>query len=144
MQKTSLPNPKNLTDEQLSMLVQTAQAEQAERERFAKDARTFAGGFEARMQSLQSRFAAASTTPVTTPTNGTHKAPVAKAPIAAKPAVKVKAKGKAKRKKGPQPIKYRDPENPKNKWSGMGPQPDWLKAGIAAGKTLENYATAQG
>jgi DNA-binding protein H-NS len=39
----------------------------------------------------------------------------------------------------PAPVKYRDPGNPKNAWSGKGMQPKWLKEAIAAGNTLESF-----
>jgi DNA-binding protein H-NS len=48
---------------------------------------------------------------------------------------KAKAKAKAKRKTQ---IRYRDQAG--NAWSGMGPQPRWLKAALAAGTQLEQLA----
>jgi DNA-binding protein H-NS len=36
---------------------------------------------------------------------------------------------------GPQ---YRNPENPAETWSGRGARPAWVKAALAAGKTLED------
>ncbi|MFQ6550263.1 H-NS family nucleoid-associated regulatory protein [Aestuariibius sp. 2305UL40-4] len=47
-----------------------------------------------------------------------------------------KAKGKAKAS----PPKYRHPENPALTWSGRGRQPAWIKEGLEAGKSLEDYA----
>ncbi|KPU88376.1 hypothetical protein APR50_39450 [Variovorax paradoxus] len=48
---------------------------------------------------------------------------------------KIKSKAKAKRKTQ---IRYRDQAG--NAWSGMGPQPRWLKAALAAGTQLEQLA----
>jgi len=48
---------------------------------------------------------------------------------------KAKAKPKAKRKTQ---IRYRDQAG--NAWSGMGPQPRWLKEALAAGTPLEQLA----
>ena len=36
--------------------------------------------------------------------------------------------------------KYRHPENPAKTWTGKGRQPNWIKEGIAAGKSLEDFA----
>lgn len=35
-------------------------------------------------------------------------------------------------------VKYRNPEDPKQQWSGRGRQPAWVKAWIASGKSLED------
>lgn len=35
-------------------------------------------------------------------------------------------------------VKYRDPLNPKNTWSGRGPQPKWIKEYLASGKSLDD------
>ena len=48
--------------------------------------------------------------------------------------------GKAKAKPKASPPKYRHPENPSVTWSGRGRQPGWIKEGLAAGKSLEDYA----
>jgi DNA-binding protein H-NS len=37
-------------------------------------------------------------------------------------------------------IKYRNPTNPKQTWGGLGKRPDWLKAELNAGKTLQDLA----
>lgn len=37
------------------------------------------------------------------------------------------------------PAKYQDDAG--NRWSGRGPQPKWLKAALASGKTLESFQT---
>lgn len=39
----------------------------------------------------------------------------------------------------PQP-KYRHPENPSVTWSGRGRKPGWITEGLAAGKTLSDFA----
>lgn len=46
------------------------------------------------------------------------------------------AKGAAK-KTGPASAKFRDAAG--NSWSGRGPKPGWLKAGLAAGKSLDSF-----
>lgn len=42
--------------------------------------------------------------------------------------------------KSKSPAKFRNPENPKQTWTGKGRQPEWFKAGIAAGKSPDDYA----
>jgi DNA-binding protein H-NS len=37
------------------------------------------------------------------------------------------------------PIKYRDPENPKNAWTGRGMKPRWLNALLDKGRSLEEF-----
>lgn len=37
-------------------------------------------------------------------------------------------------------IKYRDPEQPENEWSGRGRRPEWLHEALEAGKKLEDFA----
>lgn len=34
--------------------------------------------------------------------------------------------------------KYRNPKNPEQTWAGIGKRPDWLRAAINAGETLES------
>jgi DNA-binding protein H-NS len=43
-------------------------------------------------------------------------------------------------KKGPPEAKYRHPENPTVTWSGRGRKPGWISEGLAAGKTMEDFA----
>ncbi|MBO6922939.1 MULTISPECIES: H-NS family nucleoid-associated regulatory protein [Paracoccaceae] len=38
------------------------------------------------------------------------------------------------------PAKYRHPENPAMTWTGRGRQPNWIKEGLAAGKSLGDFA----
>ncbi len=45
--------------------------------------------------------------------------------------------GKAVKNK--RPIKYQDPANPKQGWSGQGRTPGWLMAYIEQGKKLEDF-----
>jgi DNA-binding protein H-NS len=40
------------------------------------------------------------------------------------------------------PAAYRNPENPTQTWVGRGKRPQWLTAGIAAGKVLSDYKIA--
>lgn len=37
------------------------------------------------------------------------------------------------------PPKYAHPENPSLMWTGRGRQPAWIKDGLAAGKSLEDF-----
>jgi DNA-binding protein H-NS len=50
-----------------------------------------------------------------------------------------RAKTGAKKSKAQPAAKYRDDAG--NAWSGRGRQPGWLKAAVAAGKTLEEFAS---
>ena len=36
--------------------------------------------------------------------------------------------------------KYRHPENPAKTWTGKGRQPAWIKEGLEAGKSLDDFA----
>lgn len=44
----------------------------------------------------------------------------------------------AKPKRAAVAIKYRDPNNAQNTWTGRGRQPKWVKAFLGTGKTLED------
>jgi DNA-binding protein H-NS len=46
----------------------------------------------------------------------------------------------APRKKTAPEAKYRHPENPAITWSGRGRKPGWITEGLAAGKTLDDFA----
>jgi DNA-binding protein H-NS len=37
------------------------------------------------------------------------------------------------------PIKYRDPDNPKNAWTGRGMKPRWLNAQLEKGRSLDEF-----
>lgn len=37
------------------------------------------------------------------------------------------------------PPKYQHPENPALTWSGRGRKPDWIKEGLEAGKSLDDF-----
>lgn len=37
------------------------------------------------------------------------------------------------------PIKYRDPDNPKNAWTGRGMKPRWLSAHLSQGRSLDEF-----
>jgi DNA-binding protein H-NS len=37
------------------------------------------------------------------------------------------------------PIKYRDPENPDNAWTGRGMKPRWLNALLEQGRSIEEF-----
>ena len=38
------------------------------------------------------------------------------------------------------PAKYRNPEDPRQTWSGRGRQPAWMKEALANGKSREDFA----
>jgi DNA-binding protein H-NS len=44
-----------------------------------------------------------------------------------------------KRASGPVSVKYANPSNPNQKWTGRGMQPKWLKALIAEGHQLKEF-----
>lgn len=47
----------------------------------------------------------------------------------------------SKRKAGSTvPVRYRDPANPENTWTGRGRQPTWLTDAIKTGKKVEDFA----
>lgn len=50
----------------------------------------------------------------------------------------VRGLGGAKRK--PVAIKYRDPANAENTWTGRGRKPKWIEAKLASGVSLESLA----
>lgn len=37
------------------------------------------------------------------------------------------------------PVKYRDPDNPKNAWTGRGMKPRWLTALLDQGRSLDEF-----
>ncbi len=49
----------------------------------------------------------------------------------------VGAQKKTARKSAP---KYRNPEDPRQTWTGKGRQPGWIKDGLNSGKTLDDFA----
>lgn len=59
---------------------------------------------------------------------------------AAKPAKSAKVAKAPKASKSPKPPKYADGAG--NTWGGMGKRPDWLRAALAAGKSLEEFLIA--
>lgn len=38
------------------------------------------------------------------------------------------------------PPKYRNPEDPRQTWTGRGRRPAWIESGLEQGKSLEDYA----
>jgi len=49
-------------------------------------------------------------------------------------------KPKAERKKRDLPIRYRDPENPENTWTGVGKPKRWLQEKLDQGRALDEFA----
>jgi DNA-binding protein H-NS len=47
---------------------------------------------------------------------------------------------KGEGKKEERPVKFRNPENPSQTWTGMGRKPGWLVEALASGKRLEDFA----
>lgn len=47
--------------------------------------------------------------------------------------------GKARKGKGNVAVKYRDPKNPANTWTGRGRMPRWLTAATKAGKSRDDF-----
>lgn len=45
-----------------------------------------------------------------------------------------------KKPKVASPAKYKHPENSSLTWTGRGRQPNWIKDGLAAGKSLDDFA----
>jgi DNA-binding protein H-NS len=48
--------------------------------------------------------------------------------------------GQKTNKRAPAKIKYADPKNPENAWSGRGRMPRWLTAEVDGGKKKEDFA----
>jgi DNA-binding protein H-NS len=46
---------------------------------------------------------------------------------------------KETRKRGDQIVKYRNPDQPSQTWTGAGRKPAWLVGALASGKTLEDF-----
>lgn len=38
------------------------------------------------------------------------------------------------------PVKYRNPDDPQQTWSGLGRRPSWVRAAVDAGRTLDDLA----
>jgi DNA-binding protein H-NS len=45
----------------------------------------------------------------------------------------------ASRKGASVPVKYRDPNNPKNAWTGRGMKPRWLNALLDQGRSIDEF-----
>jgi DNA-binding protein H-NS len=50
-----------------------------------------------------------------------------------------KSQRKEKRKRGDQTVKYRNPAERSQTWSGIGRKPAWLMDAIASGQMLEDF-----
>jgi DNA-binding protein H-NS len=54
--------------------------------------------------------------------------------------VEISEPGKSSvRKGGTVPVKYRNPDNPANKWTGRGMKPKWLRELLEQGRSLEEF-----
>jgi len=49
---------------------------------------------------------------------------------------------RGKWQRGPKTIKYRDPDHPRNTWSGRGRTPRWLSDKLRGGKSLQDYGVS--
>jgi DNA-binding protein H-NS len=47
--------------------------------------------------------------------------------------------GKGRKGKGSVAVKYRDPKNPENTWTGRGRMPRWMAAATKGGKAKEDF-----
>lgn len=45
--------------------------------------------------------------------------------------------GSVRAKSGPVAVQYRNPENASEQWTGRGRQPNWIKAALETGRTLD-------
>ncbi len=112
----TLPNVERLTSAELAHYKAAIQTEEAARDKAEAEAKRFLKGSTARLQDMVSRLNAGSEQPALAGNgNGQHKA---KQEI--RPAVK------AKRRTGKAPIRYRNPADPTQVWSGHGKQPRWM------------------
>lgn len=53
---------------------------------------------------------------------------------------KVRGQPKEKRTPAGQQVKYRNPVDPSQTWTGKGRKPAWLTEALTSGKTLEDFA----
>jgi len=60
--------------------------------------------------------------------------------IGAKVDISFSSDAPANRRGGKVAVKYRDPANPSNQWTGRGQAPRWLQAYFQAGRTREEFA----
>jgi DNA-binding protein H-NS len=42
-------------------------------------------------------------------------------------------------KSGPVAVKYQNPQNPSEQWTGRGRQPIWIKTAVESGKNLDDF-----
>lgn len=47
--------------------------------------------------------------------------------------------GRSGRKGAKVPVKYRNPKNPEETWTGRGRKPNWLTAALAKGQKLDSF-----
>jgi DNA-binding protein H-NS len=53
---------------------------------------------------------------------------------------KISSQTKTKHKGVDQKVKYRNPDNPAQTWSGTGRKPTWLVEALSSGQSLEDFA----
>ena len=53
---------------------------------------------------------------------------------------KTRGRSTGNRQDEPRPVKYRNPDNPVQTWTGTGRQPAWVKEALANGRTLAEFA----
>lgn len=71
--------------------------------------------------------------PVARNGNGVHAAPETR-----KPATQKAAPTKKATVHKPGTVQFRNPEDPKQVWTGRGPKPRWMQAKLAAGASMES------
>ena len=49
-----------------------------------------------------------------------------------------------KKRRAPAAVKYRNPDNPRQTWSGRGRQKAWVQKALAAGRSLEDLEVKEG
>lgn len=49
------------------------------------------------------------------------------------------SEGRGRRASHSAPIKYRDPDNPADSWSGRGKQPNWLRQKLSEGRQIDEF-----
>lgn len=49
-------------------------------------------------------------------------------------------RGTVRTRRDAPPVRFRDPENPENTWSGRGPRPNWLKEKLEQGSEISDFS----
>ena len=128
----NLPKVETLSDTDLSTLLSQIQAEQSSRATQRKQATTFASSPQ-RLASMAEALHLQMPTPQVAPSGNGHKA---------KPKTNKKLKSAKAVQRAPAiPVRYRDPANAANTWSGRGKPAKWITDAIGQGraKSIEDF-----